>query len=72
MEMSAKQPLCQSNYDADEICVWGAQWRPLLPTLPAICATLEIQCCLFSYHLPSLFLFYLSQVLNTLLTHFVS
>lgn len=38
MEMSAKQPLCQSNYDAYEICVWGTLWRPPLPTLPTICA----------------------------------
>lgn len=28
MEMSAKQPLRQSNYDAYEICVWGMQWPP--------------------------------------------
>lgn len=34
MEMSAKQPLCQSNYDAYEICVWGTQWRPPITYTP--------------------------------------
>lgn len=76
MEMSAKQPLCQSNYDAYEICVWGTQWRPPLPTLPAICAIPhpgDSASCFFPSHLPSLSLpFYLSHVLNKLLTHFVS
>lgn len=38
MEMSAKQPSCQSNYNAYEICAWGTHWRPPLPTLLAICA----------------------------------
>lgn len=34
MEMSATQPLCQSNYDAHEICVWGTQWRPPITYSP--------------------------------------
>lgn len=75
MEMSAKQPLCQSNYDADEICVWGTQWRPPLPTLPAICAIAHPGDAVPPFFFPfaiSLFFFYLSHVLNKLLTHFVS
>lgn len=60
MEMSAKQPLCQSNYDAYEICVWGKQWRPhylhSLPSVPYL--TVEIQCCVsFLPFAVSLFLF---------------
>lgn len=60
MEMSAKQPLCQSNYDAYEICVWGTQWRPPLPTLPAICAIPHSGDSVLRFFLPfaiSLFLF---------------
>lgn len=74
MEMSAKQPLCQSNYDAYDICVWGTLWRPPLPTLPAICATpnpgrFGAPFIFLPSHLLPLF-YYLSHVLNKLLTHF--
>lgn len=60
MEMSAKQALCQSNYNAYEICVWGTQWRSPLPTLPAICAIAhpgDSVPCFFLPFAVSLFLF---------------
>lgn len=69
MEMSAKQPLCQSNYDAYEICVWGTLWRPPLPPLPAICAIPHPGRVAAAFFPPFALFYDLSHVLNKLLSH---
>lgn len=75
MEMSAKQPFCQSNYDAYDICVCGApHYLHSPPSVPHL--TLGDSVPRFFgvfFFLPSHLLplfYYLSHVLNKLLTHF--